>query len=440
MKKTVFLSHSSRDSAKALVVRDTLEGAGLPCWMAPRDVGLGDYGEAIIKGIEEAEIVVVLLSAAANESSHVRNEAERAASKDKTIITFRLEDVLPARRLELFLSSQQWMDGFVSPLPARAEELLQTLRLRFGGRPPEVPAPRNANRDAGGAVARFTKLLYARCWVCYDPTGYNPNPDCARRPDDASMGRDLERIRAAGFTGIVTSDSGRGLSSIPRIAKEQGLAVIAGVWNPAEEGAWSGAVELRDHIDAYCVGHNNLGKAYSRDLLIDTVNRLRSESQRPVTTSEEIRMYRHDENVRALGDWLFPDCHVSLRPRPGAAPAVDVERNVESCLSLAREIVGLAGKGSRPIMLKMVTFPWAGAAGASLDRQAEFFALFLEALRDPESGLPVRVAIAASSAFDIPWKQGHPFYSWDPYTGLLGDDGTPRPAVREIVSRVDLTA
>ena len=106
---------------------------------------------------------------------------------------------------------------------------------------------------------------------------------------------------------------------------------------------------------------------------------------------------------------------------------------------MAREIVKLAKQHDRPLMLKMVTFPWDGAEGASVEKQAEFFSVFLEALRDPEVGLPGRMAMMVNGAFDLPWKKGYPFYPWDRYTGLLESDGTPRPAVREILQRIDRT-
>ena len=43
------------------------------CWIAPRDAGVGDYGEAIVDAIKDASLIVILLSAAANESVHVKN-------------------------------------------------------------------------------------------------------------------------------------------------------------------------------------------------------------------------------------------------------------------------------------------------------------------------------------------------------------------------------
>ncbi|MFN0206997.1 MAG: toll/interleukin-1 receptor domain-containing protein [Planctomycetota bacterium] len=431
------MSHSAKDAEQARKVCSALEGADIPCWIAPRDIGVGDYGESIISAIENAAIVLVLLSSHANDSVHVKNEAERASSKRKPIITFRLENVAPARSLELFLSSQHWVNGWTSPWRMQMQKLIEMIR-EYELRSAQSPGAELQSKTER-TFAEITRLLHSRHWLGYDPTQYNPNPDSAHWPTEESIYNDLGHIHAAKFTGVITFGCKNSLSLIPSLAKERGLAVIAGVWNPADEKECQSALAQSEHVDAYCVGHNNLGKTYQRDTLDHTVSWLRNQSQRPVTTSEEIRIYRGDDDLCTMGDWLFPDCHVSLRPHPGAAAIADVERAIKGYSALAHEITTIAKQYRRPLMLKMVTFPWAGIVGASLERQAEFFAVFLEALRDPEFGLSGRVALMYNSAFDVPWKNGHPFYPWDVHTGLLELDGSPRPAVSQIISRVDLT-
>jgi hypothetical protein len=50
-----------------------------------------------------------------NHSAQVRREVERAVHKQVQILPFRIEDVLPSKSLEYFLSSQHWMDAFPPP-------------------------------------------------------------------------------------------------------------------------------------------------------------------------------------------------------------------------------------------------------------------------------------------------------------------------------------
>src|SRR4051812_33927197 len=107
--KPVFLSHASKDHDAAEHLAAEIEGLGIPCWMAPRDVPFGaNFGVAIVDAIEAAEVFVVLLSANANSSIHVENEVERAVNYRKTIIPLRLENVKPSRAIELHISARQW--------------------------------------------------------------------------------------------------------------------------------------------------------------------------------------------------------------------------------------------------------------------------------------------------------------------------------------------
>lgn len=110
---TVFVSHASDDRGRAEALAQQLEATGHRCWIAPRDVRPGhEYGEEIVRGIENSKCVVLLLSGPANDSTFVRREIERAVSKGKPIFPLRLTDVSPSAALELFISSVQWIDAF----------------------------------------------------------------------------------------------------------------------------------------------------------------------------------------------------------------------------------------------------------------------------------------------------------------------------------------
>jgi len=96
MANDVFLSHSSADKATAQAVLEGLENQGIRCWIAPRDISAGsEYGQEIVEAIKSCRAFVVIFSASANTSPHVRREVERAVSAERTIIPFRVEDVVP---------------------------------------------------------------------------------------------------------------------------------------------------------------------------------------------------------------------------------------------------------------------------------------------------------------------------------------------------------
>ncbi|MGZ6267433.1 MAG: toll/interleukin-1 receptor domain-containing protein [Candidatus Limnocylindrales bacterium] len=146
---TVFISHASEDSAMATEVCRILEGDGIRCWIAPRDVEPGrPFSEGILDGIESARVMVLLLSGHANQSAFVNKEVERAISKGKVVIPLRIQDVQPSRALELFISSTQWIDAWAPPLESRVHVLAAAIRgllylppLQGNEPTPAVPAP-----------------------------------------------------------------------------------------------------------------------------------------------------------------------------------------------------------------------------------------------------------------------------------------------------------
>ncbi len=116
MTRDVFISYSQpdRDCAFELVAR--LEGEGILCWIAPRDIApSADWAAAIMDAITAARTMILIFSASSNQSPQVRREVERAVHKQLSILPFRIEDVLPSRSLEFFLSTQHWMDAFPPP-------------------------------------------------------------------------------------------------------------------------------------------------------------------------------------------------------------------------------------------------------------------------------------------------------------------------------------
>jgi hypothetical protein len=77
--RDVFISYASQDAAVANSVVENLEHHGCKCWIAPRDVKPGaQYADAIVRAINEAKALVLVMSGSAVDSAHVAREAERA--------------------------------------------------------------------------------------------------------------------------------------------------------------------------------------------------------------------------------------------------------------------------------------------------------------------------------------------------------------------------
>jgi len=81
MAHDVFLSYAAADQALAFAVVAGLEGQGIRCWVAPRDIisAGSEYGQEVVEAIKACRILVIF-SAQANSSIHVRREVECAVS------------------------------------------------------------------------------------------------------------------------------------------------------------------------------------------------------------------------------------------------------------------------------------------------------------------------------------------------------------------------
>jgi TolB-like protein/tetratricopeptide (TPR) repeat protein len=126
--RSVFLSYASPDAEVANQVCQFLESHGVSCWMAPRDVKPGAaYADAIVRAINEASALVLVLSGAAVASEHVSREVERAGSKNKPIVAFRIDAAALSAELEYFLSRSQWIDVSALGMPGALVKLVEAV-------------------------------------------------------------------------------------------------------------------------------------------------------------------------------------------------------------------------------------------------------------------------------------------------------------------------
>ena len=123
-----FISYCSEDKKVADAVCGTLEANKIRCWIAPRDIGAGrTWGSAIVEGIGESAVMVVIFSEHSNGSPQVMREIERAVNKGVSIIPFRVADVVPSKDLEYFISSCHWLDAMNPPLEKHIGELAEAI-------------------------------------------------------------------------------------------------------------------------------------------------------------------------------------------------------------------------------------------------------------------------------------------------------------------------
>ena len=134
MAHDVFISHSSKDKTIADAVCGTFEANGIRCWIAPRDVPPGsNWGAAIVDALANSRIMVLVFSDHANASGQIAREVECAANQNVTIVPIRIQNVLPARSLQFFLSNIHWLDALTPPLERRLQEIAAKIKVILRG-------------------------------------------------------------------------------------------------------------------------------------------------------------------------------------------------------------------------------------------------------------------------------------------------------------------
>jgi hypothetical protein len=159
MAHDVFISHSSRDKDAAEALCAHLEGAGIRCWLAPRDILAGaDWGKAIVEAVAAAKAMLLVFSSAANDSDHVLRELEQASRSRVTVVPLRIEDVNPGASLKYYLDSVHWMDAFAPPLAGHFPRLLDQLRRILPGAAVRVVGSPLVKGDPAEVAGRWRLL------------------------------------------------------------------------------------------------------------------------------------------------------------------------------------------------------------------------------------------------------------------------------------------
>jgi exo-beta-1,3-glucanase (GH17 family) len=274
--------------------------------------------------------------------------------------------------------------------------------------------PKLALRSRMGiASADWRQRVCNAAWICYTPSQCDPGQGVYPPPD--AVRADLAALRDAGFSGLITYGCKHpSLRAVVPIAAELGFrGIIVGIWNPLDEEECAEAQNLADHdiVLGLCVGNEGLGSRYAYNELILAIDRLRTATGKPTTTTEEIADY-FEPHVLYAGDWVFPNAHPLYHGRNALRPAI--RWTAGACADLRR-------RADRFVWLKEVGFPSGGGADFSAANQQAYY----EAIAAQD------VTFAYFEAFDQPWKQ---WRDCEPHFGLFDATRTPKPlaeALRE---------
>jgi hypothetical protein len=156
MHADVFVSYSLPDRTQAFEIVAQLEARGIKVWVAPRDIApSAEWAAEIIEAIGFARLMALVFSEASNNSPQVRREVERAVHRQVPILTVRIEDVLPTKSMEYFLSAQHWLDAFPAPLTRYCDKLCRDVSALLTGAPAPLALGRAAfTADELGSLQR----------------------------------------------------------------------------------------------------------------------------------------------------------------------------------------------------------------------------------------------------------------------------------------------
>lgn len=156
MSGRVFISHASEDHAIAEAVCEAIEGRGVPCWIAPRDITPGkEYAEALYDAIGECTSLVLVFSQHSNRSPQVRREVERAARDGDPIIPFRVDDTVPTASLQFNVGTLDWLAPSSVDLATQVGLIAELVHARMTGEAPRPDAEKTW-RGSASVIRRVT--------------------------------------------------------------------------------------------------------------------------------------------------------------------------------------------------------------------------------------------------------------------------------------------
>ena len=81
----------------------------------------------IINAISNSALVLLVFSETSNKSHYVLREVNSAVSRNKTIIPFRIQDVLPSDAMEFYLGPAHWLDAFPEILDIHLDKITRII-------------------------------------------------------------------------------------------------------------------------------------------------------------------------------------------------------------------------------------------------------------------------------------------------------------------------
>jgi len=195
----VFISYASRDRDRVVAIARCLEAQGVRVWRDQKNILGGEiYGPAIVRGIRESKVLMLMCSDASLRSRNVTQEILLAWKYERPYLPLLLESVRFPEQVEYWLEGWQWIEVLEEPserwLPAVLASLaaagvkcqaglgVDTTGGAGAGLVPVQPIPLASTLDDLWRLARYTDQIW-------------PIPAARSRGNLRSL-RDLGALRA----------------------------------------------------------------------------------------------------------------------------------------------------------------------------------------------------------------------------------------------------
>lgn len=210
--KEVFISYHTNSSADAVRnICSALEGVGVTCWYAPRDV-FGNYAQSIVQAIRNCKVFLLLLNEHSGLSPHVMNELNCAfdrlkEDKDFVLLPFRIGECSLSDDMYYYIGRIHIMDGSIPPEMARIRELVDRVCLLLDKKP-----ERTLVESASGDTSRK---------VTYRITGAMVYPDTRFVGREAELKRIHECLAGVENKLLLVGMGGIGKSELAKMYLKQ---------------------------------------------------------------------------------------------------------------------------------------------------------------------------------------------------------------------------
>jgi TIR domain len=161
MAHDVFISHAHKDKGIANAICAKLESAQVRCWIADRDIAVGeDWTEVTRNAIESSRLMVLVLSENANVAPHIEREIAHAFYTGRTIMPLRVTNTLPRRDFLFYLGNIRCFDAFNPPAEQHLEAFTESIHgMMRGSTATADPVPPRQ------AIKRTVPIHSSNSWI-----------------------------------------------------------------------------------------------------------------------------------------------------------------------------------------------------------------------------------------------------------------------------------